>query len=388
MEFEYSEEQRLIRRSVADLMSDYDRDYWRTHDNDHEFPWSFWKDAARAGWVSMTLPEEYGGSDSSLQDAAVVLEQMAKCDAGLVPVLPIARTMFVGEVLANYTTEAQRDMFLEDIVTGEAIPAFAITEPGAGFDALGMETRATKTDSGWELSGEKVFISGADIADHVLVVARTSPKDDSSPSSGISLFMIPTDADGVTVTPIDKVAIRTETTTQFFLDDVEVPDDHLIGERGRGWYHVLDLLNTERITLAAGLAGAAELAIDMASEYAREREVFDRPIGKNQGIQLPLAEAKVNVTGAWLQVLRAADVYDRGGEDVGIAANSAKVAASNAAYEAANVGMQTFGGWSVTEEYDINRLWRDARFFQIGPVSNELAKTFIAERELDLPKSY
>lgn len=388
MEFEYSEEQRLIRRSVTELMSEYDPDYWRTHDNEHEFPWSFWKDAAQAGWISMTLPEEYGGSNSSLQDAAVVLKQMAESDAGLAPVLPIARTMFVGEVLANYTTEQQRDMFLEDIVTGETIPAFAITEPDAGFDALRMETRATKTDAGWELNGEKVFISGADIADHVLVVARTDSRDEANPSQGISLFMVPTDDPGVTVTPIDKVAIRTETTTQFFLDVVEVPDEHLVGERGSGWYHVLDLLNTERITLAAGLVGAAELAIDIASEYAREREVFDRPIGKNQGIQLPLAEAKVNSTGAWLQVLRAADVYDSNGEDVGIAANSAKVAASNAAYEAANVGMQTFGGWSVTEEYDINRLWRDARFFQIGPVSNELAKTFIAERELDLPKSY
>lgn len=388
MEFEDSEEQRLIRRSVANLMSDYDREYWRTHDTDHEFPWSFWRDAAQAGWVSMTLPEAYGGSDSSLQDAAIVLKEMAESDAGLVPVLPIARTMFVGEVLANYTTDRQRELFLEDIVTGKAIPAFAITEPGSGFDALRMETRATKTDSGWELNGEKVFISGADIADHVLVVARTDSRDEANPSQGISLFMVPTDAAGVTVTPIDKVAIRTETTTQFFLDEVKVPADHLIGERGRGWYHVLDLLNVERITLAAGLAGAAELAIDLASEYAREREVFDRPIGKNQGIQLPLAEATVNATGAWLQVLRAADIYDRGGDDVGIAANSAKVAASNAAYEAANVGMQTFGGWSVTEEYDINRLWRDARFFQIGPVSNELAKTFIAERKLDLPKSY
>lgn len=388
MDFEYSEEQQLIRRSVADLMSDYDRDYWRTHDIDHEFPWSFWTDAARAGWVSMTLPEADGGSDSSLQDAAIMLKQMAESNAGLVPVLPIARTMFVGEVLANYTTERQRELFLEDIVTGESIPAFAITEPGAGFDALRMETRATETDSGWELNGEKVFISGADIADYVLVVARTASRDEANPSQGISLFMVPTDADGVTITPIDKVAIRTETTTQFFLDEVEVSADHLIGERGRGWYHVLDLLNVERITLSAGLAGAAELAIELASEYAAERDVFDRPIGKNQGIQLPLAEAKVNSTGAWLQVLRAADIYDRDGDDVGIAANSAKVATSNAAYEAANHGMQTFGGWSVTEEHDINRLWRDARFFQIGPVSNELAKTFIAERELGLPKSY
>lgn len=388
MDFGYSEEQRLIRRSVAELMSDYDRDYWRTHDIDHEFPWSFWTDAARAGWVSMTLPEADGGSDSSLQDAAIMLKQMAESDAGLVPVLPIARTMFVGEVLANYTTERQRELFLENIVTGESIPAFAITEPGAGFDALRMETRATETDSGWELNGEKVFISGADIADYVLVVARTASRDEANPSQGISLFMVPTDADGVTITPIDKVAIRTETTTQFFLDEVEVAADHLIGERGRGWYHVLDLLNVERITLSAGLAGAAELAIELASKHAAEREVFDRPIGKNQGIQLPLAEAKVNSTGAWLQVLRAADIYDRDGDGVGIAANSAKVATSNAAYEAANHGMQTFGGWSVTEEYDINRLWRDARFFQIGPVSNELAKTFIAERELGLPKSY
>lgn len=383
-----TEEQRMIRKSVGELMDGYDRDYWRTHDNEHEFPWSFWEDAAQAGWVSMTLPGEYGGADASLHDAAIVLKQMAEADAGLIPVLPIARTMFVGEVLAKYTTDEQREMFLEEIVTGEQIPAFAITEPGAGFDALQMETRARQTDDGWRLNGEKVFISGADIADHVLVVARTADRDPDHPSRGISLFMVPTDADSVTITPIDKVALRTETTTQFFLDDVDVPADHLVGEEGRGWFHVLDLLNVERITLSAGLVGSAQLAIDVAAEYAREREVFDRPIGKNQGIQLPLAQAQVDTRGAWLQVREAADVYDRDDENVGVAANAAKIASSNAAYEAANTGMQTFGGWSVTEEYDVNRLWRDARFFQIGPVSNELAKTFIAERELDLPKSY
>lgn len=370
-------------------MDDYERDYWRNLDNMHEFPTSFWKDAAEAGWVGMTLPNEYGGADASLEDAAHVLKLMAEKDAGLIPVLPIARTMFVGEVLARHTTEHQREMFLEDIVTGESIPAFAITEPNAGFDALQMETQAIQTDNGWwELNGEKVFISGADIADHVLVVARTAERDPDKPSNGISLFMVPTDAEGLTITPIDKVALQTETTTQYFLDGVEIPENHLIGEEGDGWYHVLDLLNVERVTLSAGLVGAAELAIEIATEYACEREVFDRPIGKNQGIQLPLADAKVSSRGAWLQVLASAESYARGDDDVGVVVNSAKVAASNAAYQAANVGMQTFGGWSVTEEYDMNRLWRDSRFFQIGPVSNELAKTFIAERDLGLPKSY
>jgi len=384
----YTDEQHMIRKAVNDLMDSYSRGYWRDLENDHEFPWSFWDDVADRGWVSMTLPEKYGGGDASLRDAAVVLNTIARQDAGLIPVLPMARTMFVGEVLAKYTTEQQREQFLPEIVSGEQIPAFAITEPDSGFDALGMKTRANRSSEGWRLNGEKVFISGADIADHVLVVARTADRDPETPSEGISLFMVPTGTDGVSITPIDKVALRTETTTQFYLDDVLIPEDHLIGEEGRGWYHVLDLLNVERITLSAGLAGSGALAIDLAAQYATEREVFDRPIGKNQGIQLPLAEAHVDVRSAWLQVLEAARVYEDDEGGAGIAANSAKIAASNAAYKAANTGMQTFGGWSVTEEYDINRLWRDARFFQIGPVSNELAKTFIAERELDLPKSY
>lgn len=388
MAVEATKEQRMIQTAVGELMDGYDRDFWRSHDNNHTFPWSFWEDAAQAGWVSMTLPEEYGGDDASLRDAAIVLREIAEHDAGLIPVLPIARTMFVGEVLAEYASERQRDRFLKDIVTGETIPAFAITEPGAGSDALQMETRAKKIDDGWRLDGEKVWTSGADIADHVLVVARTKEHDPDHPSHGISLFMVPTDDSAVTIQPIDKMALQTETSTQFHLDDVEVPDSHLIGQQGRGWSHVLDLLNVERITLSAGLIGAAELAIDISTEYARQREVFDRPIGKNQSVQLPLAEAKIDAKGAWLQVLDSADTYDRDDEDVGVAANMAKVAASNAAYKAANEGMQTFGGWSVSEEYDINRLWRDARFFQIGPVSNELAKTYVAERELGLPKSY
>lgn len=389
MEFAFSESQRMMRESIGDLMAEFDRTYWQECDVEGRFPWEFWEAAADAGWVGMSLPTEYGGGDANILDTAIVMEAMAENDGGMIPVLPIVRTVMVGEVIGNYGTHEQKERYLPPLANGETVPAFAITEPNTGFDSLGMETTGRRDGDEWVIEGEKVFASGATIADHVLVVARTRAIEEvEKKSRGISLFMVPTDADGVEIEPIDKVVIRSETTTTLHLDSVRLPDDHLVGEENAGWYHVLDSLNPERITLGAGCVGCASLALDLAADHAKNRVVFDRPIGKNQGIQFPLAEAWVATESARLLIYQAASRYDAGADDAGIMTNAAKIASSNAAYQAADAGMQTFGGWSVTEEYDMNRLWRDARFFQIAPVSNELTKTFIAERALGLPKSY
>lgn len=386
--FEPTEQQKLLVSEIRNFGKRFDAKYWREQDTKQEFPWAFFRALGEAGWFGITIPEEYGGHGLSMVDAALIARELAASPGGYDGIMAVHTNLFGLEPILKYGTHEQKKKFLEPIAKGEQMMAVAITEPDAGFDTTKVRTRAVREGKGYRITGRKTFLSRLLESETVLIVTRTTPLEEvAKKTQGISLFVAPSHDPAITAHRIPTAGRHTVPSYDVSIDGLWVPEENLIGQEGQGFYHLLNVLNPERISVAAEAVGLGHLALERACAYARERVIFDRPIGANQAISHPLADAYARLEAAWLMVLQAASLYDQG-KNPGEQANIAKYLAAEAAYEAAHRAIQTFGGHGYAEENDVARFWRESRLTLIAPISQEMAMNFVAEHVLKLPRSY
>jgi acyl-CoA dehydrogenase len=377
-----------IRDAVAKLCAKYPGEYWREKDRERAYPTEFVRELTENGYLSVLIPEEYGGSGLGISAAAAILEEIQKagCNGGACH----AQMYTMGTVL-RHGTDAQKQEYLPKIATGELrMQAFGVTEPTSGTDTLSLRTTAEKDgNAGYIVNGQKVWTSRAEHSDLMLLLARTTPRDQvEKRTDGLSVFIVDMRealGNGLEIRPIRTMI--NHATTEIFFDNLKIPADSLVGEEGKGFRYILDGMNAERILIAAECIGDARWFIKTASDYANERVVFGRPIGKNQGIQFPIAESYMQSEAANLMVEKAAALFEAG-EPCGPEANMAKCLGSEASWKAADMCMQTHGGFAFAEEYDVERKFRETRLYRIAPISNNLVLTYIAEHVLGLPRSY
>ncbi|WP_227134725.1 acyl-CoA dehydrogenase family protein [Halorubellus salinus] len=386
MDFEFTEEQRLLQRTARDISAGYDLDYWREKDDESEFPHEVWDDLTDAGFVGMKIPTEYGGSGYGMIELVAASLEIARHGGGVSGANLLTSPVIGSTAIIEYGTDAQKERFLPMIAAGTFF-AIGLTEPDAGLDTAGIKMTADRDGDEYVLNGTKIWTTGAHVADYIVTLARTGTGDAEKRHQGISLFIVPTDQDGLEVNKIDKLSMRCLSSFEVVYDDVRVPEENLIGDEGKGFFHVLGTLNTERINWGAIPIGAGELALDIAVDYAAEREAFERKIGQNQGVQFPLATSKAELETATLMLYKAAWLYDEGA-DCAMEANAAKLVGARAGFDAVDRAVQTLGGMGFADEYHVERLYRDVRLARVAPVSDELVKAYIAEHELDLPRSY
>jgi acyl-CoA dehydrogenase len=376
-----------IREAVRRVCADFPQAYWREKDEADAYPTEFIDALTRAGFLGALIPEEFGGTGLPLRAAAVILEEV--CGAGCHAAAGHAQMYTMGTVL-RHGSDAQKRKYLPQIAAGKLrLQAFGVTEPTTGSDTTQLKTRATRTDRGYLLKGQKIFTSRAQHSDLMLVLARTTPPGEvKSRSQGISTFLIDIRASlgkGLDIKPL-KVMVNHHTTEVFF-EDLEVPADSLIGEEGKGFRYILDGMNAERVLTAAEAIGNTRWFIRTATAYAKERIVFDRPIGQNQSIQFPIAQAQIQMEAADLMVRRAAAMFEAG-LACGSEANMARYLSAEALWNAAEACMQTHGGFGFAREFNVERRWREARLARIAPVSTNLILAHVAQHVLGLPRSY
>ena len=377
-----------IRRSVAALCENYPGEYWREKDRDRAYPTEFVQALTDAGFLAVLVPEEYGGSGLPISAAAAVLEEIHKsgCNGGACH----AQMYIMGTVL-RHGSEEQKKKFLPKIASGELrLQAFGVSEPSSGTDTLSLRTTAVKKGNDkYIINGQKIWTSRAEHSDLMLLLARTTPVEEvKKRTDGLSVFLVDMKESlgkGMEISPIRTMI--NHSTTQIFFDELEIPADSLVGEEGKGFRYILDGMNAERILISHESLGDARWFIKKAVDYANEREVFGRPIGKNQGVQFPIAKAYANTEAAALMSKRAAELFESG-EPCGAESNMAKMLAADAAWEAGDTCMQTFGGFAFAEEYDVERKYREARLYRIAPISTNLVLGYLAEHILGLPRSY
>ena len=376
-----------IRAAIAKICAEFPSSYWRALDADRAYPDAFVAALTGAGYLGCLIPEAYGGAGLDLTAAAVILEEIHKNGANAAACHAQIYTM---GTLLRHGSDAQKSTYLPRIADGSLrLQAFGVTEPTSGTDTLALQTTARRDGDSYIINGQKIWTSRAEHSDLMLLLARTTPRDEvTKRSDGLSVFLLDLKSllgKGLTIRPIRTMI--NHATTEVFFDNVTIPADALIGTEGKGFRYILSGMNAERILIAAECIGDAKWFIEKASAYASNRSVFGHPIGKNQGIQFPLAKAYAHMTAAEAIVYRAAACYDAG-EDPGADANMAKMLAADASWEAAEACMQTHGGFAFAEEYDIERKFRETRLYQIAPISTNLILSYIAERVLGLPKSY
>ncbi len=376
-----------IRAAVARLCASFPGEYWRRLDRDRAYPTEFVEALTRSGFLGALIPEAHGGAGLPLSAAAAILEeiQRAGCNGAA-----CHAQMYVMGTLLRHGSEAQKARYLPPIASGELrLQAFGVTEPTSGTDTSSIATFARREGDTYVIRGQKLWTSRAEHSDLMLLLARTTPRDRvQKRTDGLSVFIVDLREardQGLTIQPVRTM--MNHATTQVFLDDVPVPAENLVGEEGRGFRYILSGMNAERTLIAAECVGDAKWFIERASAYAREREVFGRPIGRNQGIQFPIARAYANMRAAELVVHEAARLYDAG-EPCGPEANMAKMLAADASFEAANACLQTHGGFGFAEDYDIERKFRETRLYQVAPISTNLILSHLAEHVLGLPRSY
>jgi acyl-CoA dehydrogenase len=373
-----------LRAAIAAVCADYPGEYWRSLEPD-KYPDEFVETLTKNGWLSVLIPEEYGGGGATLTEASIILEEISA--SGGNPSACHAQ-MYVMGTLLRHGSEAQKKQYLPKIAAGELrLQAFGVTEPGAGSETTKIRTKAERVDGGWKINGQKIWTSRALQSDLMLLLARTSPFDESGkPSAGMSVFIFDMrNLEGLTIRPIKTM--MNHNTTEVFFDNVVIPEDSLIGEEGRGFKYILDGMNAERILIAAECIGDGRFFLDRAVAYANSREIFGGPIGKNQGVQFPLARSYMQLRAADLVRFDAAARFDAG-EDCGEQANTAKFLAAEASWAAGNAAIDTHGGMGFAEEYDIERKFRETRLYQVAPINNNLVMAYIGQHVLGLPKSY
>ena len=376
-----------IREAVRRLCASFPGDYWRDRDRDREYPEAFVKALTDAGYLAVLIPEEYGGSGLPISAGSAVLEEVnaTGCNAGA-----CHAQMYIMGTLLRHGSDEQKQRYLPKIATGELrLQAFGVTEPTSGTDTLSLRTTAVRDGNGYVVNGQKIWTSRAQYSDLMLLLARTTPKDRvAKRTDGLSVFLVDMRAvlgNGLEIRPI-RTMINHQTNELFF-DNMRIPADALIGEEGRGFRYILDGMNAERILVASDALGDAKFFIDRAVSYANDRSVFGRPIGQNQGIQFPIAEAYAQTAAAELMMRKAAALFEAG-EPCGPEANMAKHLCAEAAWKAGDVCMQTYGGFAFAEEFDIERKFREARLYRTAPISTNLVLAYLAEHVLGLPRSY
>jgi len=388
IDFALSDLQLSLRDAVEKACARFDDDYWLKRDRDGEFPEEFRRAIADAGWLGICMPEAYGGSGLGITEAAILMERITASGAGLSGASAVHMNIFGLNPVVVYGTDAQKRRMLPPVAAGKDKACFAVTEPDAGLQTTKLKTRAERRGDRYVLNGAKVWISTAQVADKMLILARTTPLEAvKKPTDGLSLFYTTLDRRFVEVREIDKMGRAAVDSNQLFIDGLEVPLDDRIGEEGSGFKYLLHGLNPERVMVAAEAIGLGRAALRRAAAYAKERVVFDRPIGQNQAIQHPLAQCWMALEAADLMVFKAAWLYDHG-ESSGPAANAAKYLGAEAGHEACRTAVMTLGGFGYAREYHVERYFRESMIPRLAPVSRELILCFIAERVLGLPKSY
>ena len=388
MNFELSEEQLLIRESVVKLCADFPDDYWSKKDTEHEFPWGFYEAMAEAGWLGIAIPEAYGGSGQGITEASLVLEEVAASGAAMNGATSLHLSIFGMHPVVKYGSEEMKQKYLPRVAKGDLHVAFGVTEPDAGTDTTSITTSARLEGDNYLVKGRKVWTTKALQSEKVLLLVRTTDKEATeSRTGGMTLLLADLQRDEVSISPIDKLGRNAVATCEVVYDDLPVLLSDRVGEEGKGFRYLLDGLNAERILIAAEALGIGRAAMAKAVAYANERVVFGRPIGKNQGVAFPLAEAKMRLDAAELMIRKASWLIDNG-QPCGAEANMAKWLAADAAFYAADRAVQTHGGFGYATEYHVERYWREARLMKIAPISQEMVQNFVSEHVLELPKSY
>ncbi|MBS0474551.1 MAG: acyl-CoA/acyl-ACP dehydrogenase [Proteobacteria bacterium] len=376
-----------IRRAVQALCAEFPGEYWREKDRERAYPGEFVDALTRSGFLAALIPEAFGGSGLKLDAAAVIMEeiQAAGCNGA-----SAHAQMYIMNTLLRYGSEGQKAQYLPGIANGELrLQAFGVSEPTSGTDTLSLRTVAVRDGDHYVVNGQKIWTSRAEHSDLMLLLARTTPRDQvKSKTEGLSIFLVDMRevvGKGLTIKPIRTM--MNHSTTEVFFDDMRIPASSLIGEEGKGFRYILSGMNAERILIAAECVGDAKWFIQKATDYAKDRNVFARPIGRNQGVQFPIARCYAQMRAAELMVHHAAQVYDTGGNP-GAEANMAKLLASEASWAAADMCVQTHGGFGFAEEYDVERKFREARLYTVAPISTNLILSYLAEHVLGLPRSY
>jgi alkylation response protein AidB-like acyl-CoA dehydrogenase len=389
MDFTLTEQQELIRKEVGTLARSFPADYWLERDKRAEYPWEFVKAFAAGGWLGMIVPEAYGGSGLGVTEAAILLHEICAAGAGTTGASPVHFYMFPPLPLIRHGSAALKERYLPHVATGEIVMAFGVTEPNAGTDTSRIQTVARRQGDGFIVNGRKVWNTNARQATHILLLARTAPRDadPARPYSGMTLFFTPFDRSRIAVREIEKLGRAAVDSNEIFIDGLEVPAGDVVGEVGQGFYHLLDSLNPERVFTGIEAVGIGRAALERAVQYAKERIVFDRPIGQNQAVAHPLAMAWAKLETAELLCMKAAWLYDSG-RPCGAEANAAKLLSAEAGFEACDAALQTHGGYGYAKEFHVERLWREVRLYKIAPVSQQMVLNYISEHVLGLPKSY
>jgi acyl-CoA dehydrogenase len=388
IDFALTEVQLSVRRAVDKICSRFGDDYWLERDRDGKFPDDFHHSLAADGWLGVSIPEAYGGSGLGVGEAAVMMETIATSGAGFSGASAVHMNIFGLNPVVVYGNEEQKRRMLPPIVAGKEKACFAVTEPNAGLDTSKLETRAERRGDRYVINGAKVWTSTAQVADKMLILVRTTPREAvRKPTHGLSLFYARLDRRAVEVREIEKMGRKAVDSNQLFIDGLEVPIEDRIGEEDHGFTYILHGLNPERILVAAEAIGLGRAALRRATSYAKERIVFGRPIGQNQAIQHPLAQCWMELEAAELMMFKAAWQYDHG-EACGPAANAAKYLAAEAGFKACQTAVMTHGGYGYAKEYHVERYLRESMIAKIAPVTPQLILCFIAEQELGLPKSY
>lgn len=388
MSFELSEDQRLIRDSVAELARKFDDQYWMEKDRDHQFPTEFYRAIADGGWLGICIPEEYGGHGLGITEASILAEQVSRSGGGMNAATAIHLSLFGMQPVIVHGSEELKQRTLPRVARGEMHVCFGVTEPGAGLDTSRITTFARRDGDHYVVNGRKVWISKALESEKILLLTRTQKYDDiEKKTGGMTLFLTDLDRDHVDIRPIPKMGRNAVSSNELFIDDLRIPEEDRVGEEGRGFEYLLDGLNPERMLIAAEALGIGRVALDRAVRYANEREVFGRPIGKNQGIQFPLADSLARLDAAELVLRKATWLYDQG-KPCGREANTAKYLCAEAGFEAADRAMQTHGGMGYSEEYHISRYFRESRVMRIAPISQEMILNYLGSHVLGMPRSY
>jgi acyl-CoA dehydrogenase len=388
MDFSLTPDQQNIREAILKHCTRFPDSYWLERDHDGVFPNDFFQSLVDAGWLGIAMPTEFGGSGLGITEAAVMMQAIAESGAGMSGASSVHIPVFSVQPVVLFGEQAQKERILPNVVTGKDRVCFAVTEPNAGLNTTEIKTRAERRDGGYLVNGEKIWISTAQVSNKMLLLARTTPLDQvKRKTEGLSLFYTDLDRSKIEVRLIHKMGRHAVDSNMLFIQDLWVPEADRIGAEGQGFKMLLHGLNPERVLVAAEAIGIGRAAIARAARYARERIVFNRPIGMNQGIQHPLAKCWAQLEAANLMVMKAATLFDKG-QDCGVEANTGKYLAGEFAFEACHTAMLTLGGMGYAQEYHVERLLREVLIPRTAPVSPHMILNFLAEKVLDLPKSY
>ncbi|MDD2544649.1 MAG: acyl-CoA/acyl-ACP dehydrogenase [Burkholderiaceae bacterium] len=391
MNFALTPEQEQIRDAIERVCAPFDADYWLRKDREGGFPHDFHRALADAGWLGIAMPEAYGGAGLGIGEAALMMHTISATGAGLSGASAVHMNIFGLHPVVVFGTDAQKQRWLPPLIAGTDKACFGVTEPNTGLNTLQLKTRAVRSEGGqgdhYLVHGQKVWISTAQVANKILLLARTTPVEECRGTEGLSLFYTDLDRSTIEVREIDKLGRKAVDSNQVFIDGLRIPVEDRVGEEGQGFSYILHGLNPERILIAAEAVGLGQAALRRAAGYAREREVFGRPIGQNQGIQHPLAKSWMELEAAHLMVHKAAWLYDQH-QPCGAEANAAKYLAAEACYHACENAIFTHGGMGYAKEYHVERYLRESWIPRLAPVSPQLILCFIAEKVLGLPKSY